>query len=137
MHEERSEVECKVCSASPPCVVPNENVRHDRINKPLRIKSNSGWKPIHDSRQLVYVCLAWSIDTVSDTACCPPGVLEQDDVERPAGCVRACFVSYRETQLDLPGQGCQPTSQPARQPASRLPSLLHCSSPPSLLRASL
>lgn len=96
-------------------------------------KSNAGRKPIHDFQQLVGVYLAWSINTVSGTACFPPGVWQEDVAQLIWACEHVCVL-----QRDTAGSSRPRVS--ASQPARRLalpPSPLSPVPLPSLLWASL
>lgn len=99
-------------------------MRHDRINKtPGKIKH---WPdPFHDSQQQPNVCSGQSILSPILSA-----VLQ---VWYNTGCRTAAATRFLVcehvsslTQLDVPGQGCQATGEPAGSP-----SLLHCSPSPS------
>lgn len=108
----------------------------ERINKPLGKNLNQASESFGDSRQILSVCAAASIDRVSNTVCRPPGVAEQQGVEwrrrRQCGvrCVRMRFVPplpqpqhthAARTRQDFPGQGCagrQATTQQVRPPCS-------------------
>lgn len=71
-------------------------------NRRRKIKHQPG---VFDSRQTLSVRFAGSIDTVSNTAGCPPGVVLKAGCRTAALRLQMMHVS-RPAQLDLMGPGC-------------------------------